>query len=219
MIATVAAMMWSCSSSRQTSRPATRPKQEQQIHIDIPAKTEASSVDKLISEAKKWIGTKYSYGGHSRKGTDCSGMVMELFLKVFDIKLPRNSAQQQAFCTRIGQKEIQAGDLIFFATGKNRNQVSHVGLYIGENEMIHASTSRGVIISNINEKYYSSKYHSSGRVIALQSTSTAAPTENRPLFRLEQHAACGSDTTVSSPTGLDDAINAKIDSIYSSMME
>lgn len=109
-----------------------RPSKEQPTHVRCPAADNNPAIDELISEAKKWIGTKYRYGGHSRKdGTDCSGMVMELFLKVFDIKLPRNSAQQQEFCSSIRQKDLQAGDLMFFATGKNRNRVSHVGLYIG----------------------------------------------------------------------------------------
>lgn len=222
MIAAVAAMMWSCSSSRHTtSRQATaRPPKEQPAHIHRPATDNNPAIDELISEAKKWLGTKYRYGGHSRKeGTDCSGMVMELFLKVFDIKLPRNSAQQQAFCSSIRQKDLQAGDLMFFATGKNRNRVSHVGLYIGGDEMIHASTSRGVIISNINEQYYARNYHSSGRVIERHSKPSKTKRTEQPLFRLEIPPVSSGDSLPTDPAGLDDAINAKIDSIYSSMME
>lgn len=222
IIAAVSAMMWSCSSSRHTtSRPATaRPSKEQPTHVRCPAADNNPAIDELISEAKKWIGAKYRYGGHSRKdGTDCSGMVMELFLKVFDIKLPRNSAQQQEFCSSIRQKDLQAGDLMFFATGKNRNRVSHVGLYIGGDEMIHASSSRGVIISNINEQYYARNYHSSGRVIDRPTKRPKTSKNDRPLFRLEIPPVSSSDSLPSDPAGLDDAINAKIDSIYSSMME
>ncbi|MBQ9077896.1 MAG: C40 family peptidase [Muribaculaceae bacterium] len=125
------------------------------------------SADDLVKEAKKWLGTKYSYGGSSRKGTDCSGMVMMVFKDVCGIKLPRSSASQQQYCKSIKRKELKAGDLVFFATGKNKKRVSHVGLYIGNDEIIHSTTRKGVIISNLDEKYYLRTFHSCGRVPAL----------------------------------------------------
>ncbi len=118
---------------------------------------------KLVSEAKKWLGTKYKYGGHSRKGTDCSGFVMEVYLKVCDVKLPRSSKDQQAFCKKIKKSQLKVGDLVFFATGK-KGKVSHVGIYIGNDEFIHASTSKGVVISKLSQNYYVRTYHSSGRI-------------------------------------------------------
>ena len=117
----------------------------------------------LEREARTWLGTNYKYGGDSKSGTDCSGLVMQVFLKVTAIKLPRNSADQQKFCRSVDRRKLAPGDLVFFSSSRN-GRVSHVGLYIGGGDFIHASTSRGVIVSNLSEKYYTDHYHSGGRV-------------------------------------------------------
>lgn len=124
--------------------------------------------DKLIKEAKSWLGTMYKYGGHSKEGTDCSGFVMQVFLKVYDIKLPRSSKAQHAYCTEIKQSKMQVGDLVFFATGKSKTTVSHVGIYIGNGEFIHASSSKGVVISKLEQNYYQRTFISAGRVAAVK---------------------------------------------------
>ena len=203
------------------------------------AKSTDAQTRELMAEARKWLGTKYRYGGHSRSGTDCSGMIMELFQKVYGLKLPRSSAQQQEYSTRIKRDELQAGDLLFFDTTKGRRGVSHVGLYMGGGEMIHASGSRGVIVSRIDERYYKDRYHSSGRVLAFTS---GGKHHEEPRVR-EVPEAKGEKTQVPKPVimppagyvepdmpvpaieppdsipTLDDVLNSKIDSIYSSMMD
>lgn len=118
----------------------------------------------LIKEAKKWLGTKYKYGGHSKNGTDCSGFVMEVYKATYDFKLPRTSRDQHEFCKKIKKSQLKVGDLVFFATGKSKGRVSHVGIYIGNGEFIHASSSKGVVISKLDQNYYVRTYHSSGRV-------------------------------------------------------
>lgn len=160
----VAFVFTGCGSSKTVAGKdysAEIPKSEKSKEID------SSSAKALVKEAKSWLGTKYSYGGHSRKGTDCSGMVMEVFNEVCGVKLPRSSAQQQQYCKSIKRDELKAGDLVFFATGKDKKRVSHVGLYIGNNEIIHSTTKRGVIVSKLDEKYYIRTYHSCGRIPAL----------------------------------------------------
>lgn len=127
-------------------------------------KVKKASDKDLVKEAKKWIGTKYKYGGHSLKGTDCSGLVMEIFLNVYNLKLPRSSSEQYNYCKKIKKSQLDVGDLVFFATGKSKKRVSHVGLYIGNDQFIHASTSKGVIISRLTQEYYKRTYYSSGRV-------------------------------------------------------
>ena len=122
------------------------------------------SASALVAEAKKWIGTPYRYGGHSRSGTDCSGFVMEVFRAAVGIELPRTSRDQHKNSIRIDAKQLEVGDLVFFATGGSGGGVSHVGIFIGDNNMIHASTSRGVMISGLGEKYWVKNYHSAGRV-------------------------------------------------------
>lgn len=118
----------------------------------------------LVEEARRWLGTPYAYGGHTTGGTDCSGMVMEVYGSVCGLKIPRTTKEQRAFCTEIARNRVHVGDLIFFTPGRKDNRISHVGIYIGKGEMIHASSSRGVMISNVDEGYWGERYHSIGRV-------------------------------------------------------
>lgn len=126
-------------------------------HYDTP------QIGALVAEAARWLGVPYKYAGNDKKGVDCSGLTSQVFLKTLNVKMPRSSREQQQWCTNIRKENLQPGDLVFFATGSNRNRVSHVGLYIGNGDIIHASSSRGVIISNLTENYYLKRYHSSGR--------------------------------------------------------
>lgn len=120
----------------------------------------------IVEEARSWVGTPYRYGGESHKGVDCSGLVMSVFRDVAAIKLPRSSAEQCDYCKKIGRSELRRGDLVFFRTGKSK-KVNHVGIYIGNGCMVHSSSSRGVIVSDLDQDYYRRTYHASGRVRAL----------------------------------------------------
>lgn len=126
-------------------------------HYDIP------QIGALIDEAARWLGVPYKYAGNDKKGVDCSGLTSQVFLKILNEKLPRSSREQQQWCANVKKENLQPGDLVFFATGSDRKRVSHVGIYIGNGDIIHASSSRGVIISNLGENYYLKRYHSSGR--------------------------------------------------------
>ncbi|MDE6704032.1 MAG: C40 family peptidase [Muribaculaceae bacterium] len=138
--------------------------------------------DALVKAARTWIGTPYRYGGQSKSGTDCSGLTMVLYKDVANLALPRTAAQQAEYCFDIPQRELQPGDLVFFSTSSHGGKVSHVGMYIGGGKMIHASTSRGVIESSLDEKYYKNHYHSSGRVygITYAGTGEKKPKERKP---------------------------------------
>lgn len=119
----------------------------------------------LCDYAKKYVGVPYRYGGNDRNGLDCSGLVCRVYLDVAHFKLPRNSAEQGEFCREISKSKLRAGDLLFF-TGKRggRGRVNHVAMYIGHGKMVHASSSRGVIISNIDDDYWAPRLHHCGRV-------------------------------------------------------
>ncbi|MDE7347852.1 MAG: C40 family peptidase [Muribaculaceae bacterium] len=118
-----------------------------------------------MEEALTWKGTPYGYGRAEKgKASDCSGMVMSVYEKVTGIKLPRNSAQQQDFCKHLKKKEVKIGDLCFFATGKDPDKTSHVGIMIDEKNFIHASTSKGVVVSDISQPYYVRTFKGYGRV-------------------------------------------------------
>lgn len=118
----------------------------------------------LASEARRWLGTPYRYGGRDRSGTDCSGLVMELYRTVCAMKLPRTTVEQKSYCTEVARNKARVGDLVFFGSGKGAGSVSHVGLYIGQGEMIHASSSRGVMVSRVDAGYWGDRFRSIGRV-------------------------------------------------------
>ena len=121
--------------------------------------------DAVAKEALEWIGTPYAYGAENKgSATDCSGMVMKIYLDIKNIKLPRNSAKQAEFCNSIKREEVETGDLVFFATGKSKNVISHVGIMIDPFRFVHASASKGVIISEITTPYYERTFIMFGRV-------------------------------------------------------
>ena len=113
--------------------------------------------DKIIEDAKQYEGTRYKYGGTSKKGMDCSGLVVTSFNSE-NIKLPRTTNELALTGDWIDLKEVKKGDLLFFATRKNSRKINHVGIVtearIGYIEFIHASTSAGVIISSLSERYW-----------------------------------------------------------------
>lgn len=117
----------------------------------------------LVQEAMKWIGTAYRFGGESRSGTDCSGMVMSIYRDVCNVKLPRTTTEQRAYCSALKGGREMPGDLVFFGSGSG---VSHVGMYIGNGQMVHASSSRGVMVSPINSGYWAKRFKGAGRVDA-----------------------------------------------------
>jgi cell wall-associated NlpC family hydrolase len=120
--------------------------------------TEAAGNSRLlITEAKKLIGTPYRYGGTTPKGFDCSGFVYYTHKKIGKI-LPRTSKQMYQKGKAVHKSNLRAGDLVFFNTSKTKTGVSHVAIYIGNNQIIHATSSKGVKIDSLNNSYWKSKY-------------------------------------------------------------
>lgn len=118
----------------------------------------------LISEAGGWIGTNYVYGGNSREGIDCSGLVMSVYRDVCGVKIPRTTRDQVRYCTLVARNKLRPGDLIFFGKDTSPDSVSHVGMYVGDGRMIHASSSRGVIVSPFESGYWADRYCTGARV-------------------------------------------------------
>jgi lipoprotein Spr len=117
----------------------------------------------FIKEITTWLGTPYLYGGNTKgKGTDCSGMIQQVYLNVYGIKLERSALNMMNNVYLIDKKDLQCGDLIFFKTIGDK--VSHVALYINENKFIHASSSRGVIVNDLDESYWKKHYYACGRI-------------------------------------------------------
>ncbi len=120
---------------------------------------------KLYKELKRWLGTPYVYAAHTcGEGTDCSGMVMEVFLTVYGIKVHRNSAKMlEENCRVIDLDDLKEGDLVFFCTNGD-GRVSHVGIYLKDNKFVHASSSRGVAVDDLRQNYYATHFHAAARV-------------------------------------------------------
>lgn len=119
----------------------------------------------LYGEVSKWLGTPYKFGGSSLKGTDCSGMVMQIYKQVYSLPLERNSAMMcEKNCKRISKNSLSEGDLVFFSTTKTKAKINHVGIYLKEGYFVHASSSKGVIISSLNEPYYTRAFITGGKV-------------------------------------------------------
>lgn len=123
-----------------------------------------SSLNKLISSAYAAVGSPYVSGDIGEKGYDCSGLTFSIYKNSLGIKLPRSSRDQVGVGVPVKKSELLPGDLVFFNTsGKG---ISHVGLYIGDQEMIHASSgSKKVERANINSKYYASRYVTARRIV------------------------------------------------------
>jgi cell wall-associated NlpC family hydrolase len=115
----------------------------------------------LIRELGGWMGTPYRYGGSTRAGADCSGFVWAVYRNVYGITLSRTTEAQARETRRIRQCRLKEGDIVFFRTIGRK--VSHSGIYITNGYFIHASSSRGVIINSLDEKYYSRRFIKGGR--------------------------------------------------------
>jgi cell wall-associated NlpC family hydrolase len=127
-----------------------------------------SKMDKVIDKA---IGTKYVSGGISTNGFDCSGFTMYVFDKI-GINLPHQSGSQYQMGTSVSRDEMRPGDLVFFNTsGKG---VSHVGIYVGDGQFAHASTTRGVTISSLSDSYYVNRYVGAKRIMSTDAYKTLA---------------------------------------------
>lgn len=125
---------------------------------------ESASAKALIREAESWLGTPYKYGGTDRDGVDCSGLVLRVYKDALGIGLPRNSRAQRDFCPWVASDALYPGDLLFFSSDSNRDRVTHVGIFVGDNRMIHASSSSGVIVTDITSSYYKRNYMGGGQV-------------------------------------------------------
>ncbi|ALS25672.1 C40 family peptidase [Paenibacillus cisolokensis] len=121
-----------------------------------------ASSTKLDSVIDELIGVNYSYGGTTTAGFDCSGFTSYVFKKL-GISLTRTSRSQAEEGDEVEKSELIEGDLVFFNTsGKG---ISHVGIYVGNGKFAHASTSKGVVITDLDDSYYAKRYVTARRVM------------------------------------------------------
>ncbi|WP_236018452.1 C40 family peptidase [Hymenobacter sp. BT559] len=126
----------------------------------------------LLQTVTDWLGTPYSYGSNSRRGTDCSGFVTQVFKKVYGITLKRSSRSMFSTVQRVAKTDMKAGDLVFFRHGKGA--IYHVGIYLKDGKFAHAACNGGVMVSSLNQPYYHRNFYSAGRVAGTEAVSPDA---------------------------------------------
>ncbi|MDA3839139.1 MAG: C40 family peptidase [Candidatus Delongbacteria bacterium] len=148
-------LMLSCTSvsSHQLKKPANQQLTQQRIE-------ESKVIEKFIG---KHYGAKYVMGATGPNTFDCSGLMLTLFREIYKVQLPRTSMKQYYAGRHISKSELSYGDLVFFNT--NGRGVSHVGVYLEDGKFGHASTSRGVMISNLSDYYFKNKFVAARRVL------------------------------------------------------
>ncbi|KGK42983.1 hypothetical protein LH51_03060 [Nitrincola sp. A-D6] len=115
----------------------------------------------LEQQYQTWAGTPYRLGGADKRGVDCSALVQSIFTEAFDVQLPRTTSEQVAMGDVVARQALQPLDLVFFHTGPTQ----HVGIYLGQGEFLHASTSRGVIISKLDNPYWKRNFWTARRPV------------------------------------------------------
>ncbi len=116
----------------------------------------------LYEAVNSWLGVPYKYGGTDRKGIDCSAFVGTIYKEVYGVTLNRTANDMLRDVKLIAKSQLKEGDLVFFTNSKGK--VSHVGIYLKEDLFAHASTSNGVSVSRLDNKYWEKHFYKGGRV-------------------------------------------------------
>lgn len=123
----------------------------------------ATSNTKMYKFIYDWLGTPYRLGGDSKKGVDCSKFAFKLYEKAFSTIIGNNSRNIFSMVNPVEKVELKEGDLVFFKI--HSSAISHVGVYIGDNKFAHASSSKGVMISNLQDPYWTRYFYKGGRML------------------------------------------------------
>lgn len=168
---------------KKTAREWSNQKLIQEFHYNFKIKSikerleEISSLSKVLGvelenpshidlyrKAVEWLGTPYRYGGMSKRGTDCSGFTRNIFQEVYGINIERSSyAIARKLQQELSIEELEPGDLVFFTT-RGKSRINHVGVYLGNRHFVHASIKSGVIVSSLDEYYYTRTFKKAGRL-------------------------------------------------------
>ena len=123
----------------------------------------SGDIARLINYAKRYLGTRYVYGSSSSSGFDCSGFTMYIY-RAAGINLPHSASSQSTLGLAVSKSNLRGGDLVFFET--TGSGISHVGMCIGNNEFIHASSGSGhVTINSLSDSYYAPRFRGAVRIL------------------------------------------------------
>ncbi|TRZ43245.1 NlpC/P60 family protein [Robertkochia solimangrovi] len=175
-----AAFMISCKSSKHAASDSNNPgsvtvKHGNELSTALPpgnlpeVKSPSDQLaDKIVRTALGFSGTRYRYGGTTKKGMDCSGLVYVSFGDN-EISMERSSSQMATQGDEIPLRKVKKGDLLFFTTGNNKRRINHVGLVVSVDgddiQFIHSTTSRGVLVSSLSEGYWNYAFNQARRIL------------------------------------------------------
>lgn len=118
---------------------------------------------KLYQFVDDWLNVTYKYAGTDKKGVDCSGLANALYFSVYEKEIPRISSEIAVASEKVAQTDLKEGDFVFFTIKSSK--IDHVGVYLANNRFVHSSTSKGVIISNLEHPYYKKTFTKGGRLL------------------------------------------------------
>lgn len=162
LILAIAVLMFvvSCKSKPKTKRDTESNRGMSEIERKLGIRLPESANKAYFDEVARWIGTPYRYGGSDQRGTDCSGFVMVVYQRVFQIKLDHQSGKQKEKSKPVQANRLKEGDLYFFKP--DGKKVSHVGMHLVDDFFVHASTKKGVVVSKLSEPYYANSFDGFG---------------------------------------------------------
>ncbi len=137
--------------------------------IVLDATVEKLTNVNLLKSIDEWWGTGYCMGGSSKDCIDCSAFTQTMMQNVYNVNIPRTAQEQYNSGKQINLEDLNEGDLVFFNTNGGRD-ITHVGIYLFNNKFVHAATSNGVMVSDLNDIYWKPRYRGAGRYL------TPAPT-------------------------------------------
>ena len=181
------------SKTYKTTKPI--PSSSDKTTNTVSMSSSTSAINKIIRKALSFKGTKYKYGGVTKSGIDCSGLMYTSF-KSGNIVLPRTSIDQSKKGVMISKTKVQKGDLVFFKTGGKR-RINHVGLIVSVDgrdvKFVHSSSSRGVMISSLKEGYWSNAF-SQVRRVNISTGMGKTSSVSKPLPKGETYVVKKGDT-------------------------
>lgn len=142
---------------------STPPARQSHTSHTSPVAVSGSVQQRLVRHFRRWQGVPHKYGGNDRHGIDCSGFVHLTYRELFNTRVPRTTKQLAKIGRSITRKHLRIGDLVLFKIG--RRQQRHVGIYLGNGQFVHASSSRGVMQSRLDSPYWSRHYWTARRIL------------------------------------------------------
>lgn len=188
-------------SSRKNPARVTKTR-TRELPIALPTLSELAEANETLTAAegiepiaRSYLTIPYRYGGETRRSTDCSGFTQQVF-REFDINLPRTAREQYDFGAKVATTELQSGDLLFFRTRAKKKYPTHVGIYLGNGLMIHASpTNRKVVIAEANNPYFIKRFVGAKRIARFLPGDVDLETLSRQVGELDNQLLPAAPTT------------------------